>query len=86
LMMLISPHLVVKEKIKTGGNNSTFSWAEGDMLRGAKASYYRSVKEMTSNGVFGDPTAASVKKGKLITDAVLSALRQIVVDLTSSEK
>ncbi|HEY8660240.1 MAG TPA: creatininase family protein [Hanamia sp.] len=86
LMMLIAPHLVVKENIKPGGNNSTFSWAEGDMLRGAKAAYYRSIKEMTSNGVFGDPSTATVEKGKLITDAVLTALKQIVIDLSVSKK
>jgi creatinine amidohydrolase len=82
LMMLIAPHLVVKENIKAGGNNPTFSWAEGDMLHGAKASYYRPIKKMTSDGVFGDPSAASIKKGSLISDAVLSALKQIVIDLS----
>jgi len=86
LMMLIAPHLVVKENIKPGSSNSTFSWAEGDMLRGAKATYYRSIKEMTSNGVFGDPSTASLEKGKLITDAVLTVLKQIVIDLAVSKK
>jgi creatinine amidohydrolase len=86
LMMLIAPHLVIKENIRPGGNNPTFSWAEADMLRGGKASYYRSIKEMTSNGVFGNPSCASVEKGKAITNAVLVALRQIVNDLILYEK
>lgn len=81
LMLLIAPHLVIKENIKPGENNPTFSWAEGDMLHGSKATYYRSMKQMTSNGVFGDPAAASLEKGVKIRDAVLAPLKQIVIDL-----
>lgn len=81
LMLLIAPHLVIKDKIRPGENNPTFSWAEGDMLHGSGVTYYRSIKEMTFNGVFGDPTAASLKKGMNISDAVIPELKQIVLDL-----
>ncbi|RYD86700.1 MAG: hypothetical protein EOP54_29980 [Sphingobacteriales bacterium] len=84
LMLLIAPQLVITENIKPGENTSTFGWAEGDMLSGAKASFFRSIKEMTPNGVFGDPTKSSPEKGKRITDVVLSALKQIVTDLSST--
>lgn len=81
LMLLIAPHLVIMENIQPRENNSTFSWAEGDMLHGSKASYYRSMKEMTANGVFGDPVAASLEKGMKINEAVMISLKQMVTDL-----
>lgn len=81
LMLLIAPDLVVKEKIYPKSNKSTFPWAEGDMLRGAGAYYFRNMKAMTVTGVFGDATAASEEKGRQITEAVIAALQQIVTDL-----
>lgn len=81
LMLLISPNLVIEENIRPGENNPTFPWAEGDMLHGASATYYRSMKEMTPNGVFGDPTAASSEKGITISNAVIPALKKLVIDL-----
>jgi len=85
LMLLIAPELVKTELIKPGAITPTFAWAEGDMLRGAKATYFRTFKQMTVNGVYGDPTFASAEKGKRISDAVLTALKQIVNDLTHSK-
>lgn len=86
LMECIARGLVDKEKIQKGRNTPGFLWAEGDMLHGAKASYYRSMREMTSNGVFGDPTMASAEKGRRITAAVLSALREVTADLLAIRK
>lgn len=81
LMLLIAPELVVKERFYPKGNRPTFPWAEGDMLRGAGASYFRNMKAMTMNGVFGEPAAASKEKGQQIADAVVAALSRIVEDL-----
>lgn len=86
LMLLIAPDLVIKENIEKGGNRKTFSWADGDMLRGSQALYYRSIKEMTPNGIFGDPTAASLEKGIEITAAVMTPLRQLITDLFQVNK
>lgn len=86
LMLLIAPHLVIRENIRPRENNSTFTWAEGDMLHGSQATYYRSMKEMTSNGVFGDPAAASLEKGMKISEAVVTSLTQLVIDLFSFRK
>jgi len=66
-----------------GANQSTFYWAEGDMLRSPEASYFRTMKQMTSNGVFGDPTRATVEKGLEISVCVVQALKQIVIDLAN---
>ena len=81
LMESIADHLVDQQEIRKGTHVAGAAWAEGDMLRGAGAAYYRSMREMTSNGVFGDPTAASAEKGRRITAAVTAALREVVTDL-----
>ncbi|WP_411031053.1 creatininase family protein [Spongiimicrobium sp. 3-5] len=81
LMLYIAPHLVHMDQQQKGAHNDTFPWAEGDMLNGPQVSYYRTMKEMTANGVFGDPGLASAKKGEQITVLVVNALRQITQDM-----
>ena len=81
LMMHIAPDLVKKDLIAPGHNQKTFEWAEADMLRGGKAILYRSMSEMTPNGVFGDPTKASAKKGEQISNLVVQSLKFLVLDL-----
>ena len=51
------------------------------MLRGPKASLYRSVKAMTPTGVFGDVRMVSAEKGQKIADLAVGALKKIVLDL-----
>ncbi|MBJ6368609.1 creatininase family protein [Snuella sedimenti] len=85
LMLLIAPHLVHLDKIEKGMHTKTFSWSEGDMLRGPKASYYRSTKEMTTNGVFGDPEYGTLEKGKQISKLVIDDLKNIINDLLTTE-
>lgn len=81
MIQVIAPHLVDHSKIQEISNVPTFPWAEGDMLRGAKATYYRTMKTMTPNGVFGAPLKASAKKGQDIIESVMTVLKQVVVDL-----
>jgi creatinine amidohydrolase len=81
LMMLIAPELVHHDKIEDKKNQQTFEWATGDLLRGPKASLYRSMKAQTPNGVFGDVRRISAEKGQKITDIAVAALRDIVIDL-----
>ncbi|MBN8860097.1 MAG: creatininase family protein [Sphingobacteriales bacterium] len=81
LMLHIAPDLVIQKLIFPKTNRPTFPWAESDMLRGSGASYFRNMRAMTVTGVFGDPTAASAPKGQQITDAVITALQQVVKDL-----
>ena len=81
LMMLIAPGLVRNEKIGKGANEPYFKWADGDLLNGSAASYYRTMKQLTPNGVFGDPRAASADKGKRITAAVIASLMKMLQDL-----
>lgn len=86
LMLLIAPHLIHLDSIEKGKHTNTFSWSEGDMLRGAKASYYRSTKEMTTNGVFGNPEYGTLEKGKAISKLVVKDLKKIIDDLLIIDK
>jgi len=85
LMLLIAPQLVRTDAYEKGKHSQTFSWAEGDMLHAPKAALYRSMKEMTKNGVFGDPTLASKNKGIKISELVLEGLQRIAVDLKNAK-
>ncbi len=81
LMLAITPDLVNKAEIVKGANVSTFAWAEGDMLQAGRASYYRTMKTMTPNGVFGDPTMASAEKGIKISTCVIKSLKKLALDV-----
>ena len=81
LMMAIAPELVHHDKIEVKKNEPNFEWATGDLLRGPAASFYRSMKGNTPNGVFGDPQKVSAEKGEQISDIVVRALKKIVLDL-----
>ena len=81
LMMLIAPELVHHDKIEGKKNQQSFEWANGDMLRGPRASLYRSMKAMTPNGAFGDVRKISAEKGQKITDLAVPALKKMVLDL-----
>jgi len=81
LMLLIAPDLVHSDRIEARANIETFDWAEGDLIRGPKAALYRSFRQITRNGAMGDPDAGNAEKGEKITEAVTTALVQIVSDL-----
>lgn len=81
LMLEIAPELVNKKLMAKGKDQEGPEWAMGDLLRGPKASLYRSMKELTGNGVFGDPNAASAAKGVAITNIVVPELIRIIRDL-----
>ena len=84
LMLHIAPDLVQLDKIAVKSNVPTFRWAEGDLLRAGNVSLYRTMKAMTPNGVFGDPSAGTMEKGVAITRVVVKALREIIMDLKES--
>lgn len=81
LLQWMAEDLVDSSEIATGQNNQTFDWAEDDLLRSARAGLHRTMKERTTNGVFGDPTHASKQKGGQIVNIVLDAFKQILLDL-----
>ena len=84
LIECIAPELISRNSIAPGQNTPTLSWAEGDMLRSPRASLYRTMKQMTPNGVYGRPDLAHRKKGLAIRDAVVAELKTIVMDLMNA--
>lgn len=86
LMLKIAPSLVHLDRMEGKKNRKSYDWTELDMLRGSSASLYRSMGDMTENGVFGDPTNASTEKGQQIIDLVVPALKNITLDLMSNNK
>ena len=84
LMLHIAPDLVQMDRIEPMANEASYPWAEGDMIRGANAGLYRTMKEMTPNGVYGDPKAANPEKGEQITTLVVDRLREVALDLAGS--
>lgn len=85
LIQLIAPGKV-RGPVPDGTHYAhTYAWAEGDMLRGAGASIYRSMKEISGgSGVVGDPSYASAEKGQRISDAVLEQLVAMAESLAPS--
>ena len=56
----------------------SYPWATGDLLRGSKASVYRSIKTMSNGtGIVGDPSFATAAKGEQIFGFAVEAMRQI---------
>ncbi len=86
LMLKIAPTLVHLDEIEGKKNLKSYEWTEGDMLRGSSASLYRSMKDMTSNGVYGETGRVSAEKGQQIIDLVVPALKGITLDLMSRNK
>lgn len=81
LMKVIAPQLIEESLIRQGANVSVFPLADGDMLFGPKVSFYRTMKEMTPNGVFGNPLISSAEKGIRIGECVTAALKQLVMEM-----
>ena len=81
LMLHIAPDLVHMDAIEPRANVPTYEWAEADLLRSPRAALFRTMKQMTPTGAYGDPAAASAAKGKQITEIVCDALAKIITDL-----
>jgi creatinine amidohydrolase len=80
LMLLIAPELVHMEQVQSKANVPTFDWAEADLLRSPRAVLFRTMKQMTPTGVYGEPAFATAEKGKQIVDIVCDALAAILTD------
>lgn len=81
LMLHIAPDLVRMGACRPRANIPTHEWAEGDLVRSPRATIFRTMKEMTENGVYGEPSLGSAEKGKAISKIVSEALCEIVSDL-----
>ena len=82
IMLALASDSVRQERIPENlTNRPTYPWAEGDMLRGSEATYFRKVEEMAPNGVYGEPSAANTRLGAQITDLVSTRFASILDDL-----
>jgi len=81
LLQYIKGDNVREEEIVNGPVTKTFDWAGADLLRGSRALLHRSMKEHTSNGVYGDPRAASYEKGEKIVNAVMNSFVPMIQDM-----
>ena len=84
LMLHIAPDLVRLEDRQPRANLPTYDWAEGDLIRSSRATLYRSMKQMTPNGAYGDPSTATAEKGKQIAEIVCEKLCGILTDLAKT--
>lgn len=71
LMMLIRPELIRKEKVVAGYPKPASDWTKQDMLKAPVVSKFKTFRQMTKKGTFGDPTKASVEKGIKISQLVI---------------
>jgi creatinine amidohydrolase len=85
LMLHIAPHLVRMEAAEPRANVPTYDWAQADLLRSSRATLFRTMKQMTPIGAYGEPRAASAEKGKQIADIVCDALVAILRDVASAK-
>lgn len=81
LMLHIAPQTVRMQAIEPKTYLPTFGWAEEDLLRPSCVSLYRSMRQISPNGTWGDPTTATAAKGKQIADIVGDVLCEVVRDL-----
>jgi creatinine amidohydrolase len=86
LMLLIAPELVRMDAAEPRANVPSYDWAQADLLRSSRASLFRTMREMTPIGAYGEPRGATADKGKQITHIVCDALATILRDLAKNAK
>ena len=82
LMLYIAPQSVRLGAVERRATIPTFDWAEEDLLRPSRVSLYRSMKQITPDGTWGDPTRATAAKGQQIAEIVCDAISKVIRDLT----
>ena len=82
LMMLAAPGSVRTELIGGRSYVPSYDWANSELLLSGRGTLYRSMKDISGGtGVVGDPSLASVEKGREITRIVVAQLAGIVESL-----
>lgn len=85
MLLHMAPGLVRADQIGGRSFVPSYPWATGDLLRGSKASVYRSIKTMSNGtGIVGDPSFATAAKGEQIFGFAVEAMRQIATDLRNA--
>lgn len=81
LMLHISPDLVRLDKI-TPVSEQKFDPLVGDMITPPSFSYFQTIKNISANGVVGNPSFSSKEKGKKISQIITSKLVDIITNLS----
>ena len=82
LLLHFAPQRVRQDKVPaTSAIEPTFGWNESDMLRGAEATFYRSIRQMSKIGVVGNAASASAETGRQIAGRVGARLLKITQDM-----
>jgi creatinine amidohydrolase len=81
LLLHIAPELVRLDAIEPRTNVPTYDWAEADLLRSPRAALFRTMKQMTLTGAYGEPGRATAEKGKQISDVACESLVAILTDM-----
>lgn len=82
----IAPELVDTDVIRDTPLQSTFDWADADLLTGGRGSHQRSMAELTAHtGVFGTPSLANAAKGKAIINIVTDELVGMLKDIKARQ-
>jgi creatinine amidohydrolase len=57
----------------------SYEWANGDLLAAARASLYRSMKDISGGGgMIGEPRLASAAKGAAIVQVVVDRMAEVL--------
>ena len=77
LMLHIAPKLVTEQHVKPV-TNQQFDPLVGDMINAPKFSYFQTIKQISANGVVGNPSFSTKKQGEKISQIVTSKLVELI--------
>jgi creatinine amidohydrolase len=81
LCLHLKPELVRRDLIADGGKPAASPYFRSEMFQPQLIGAVSDFKDLTQSGVYGMPSLASSKKGKLFFDAILDSLENLVDDL-----
>lgn len=81
LMLAMRPELVDEARAEADGMMSESEFSRGEMLAAPSVAVYKTFKETTRNGTFGDPTKASARKGEAMLSAVTARMVALCSDV-----
>jgi creatinine amidohydrolase len=81
IILAISSGLVDMSKAQYDGTMASSQFTKGEMLFAPQVATYRSMKDGSRHGGFGDPTVATSKKGFDMLDAIVVKLTALCEDI-----
>jgi creatinine amidohydrolase len=77
IVLAVRPELVDMQKAKVDGIMSESEFARGEMLSAPSVAVYKTFKEITKDGGYGDPLSASAEKGEQMLSAITARLTEL---------